>query len=316
MENVNGKVVGTWDSTFSDKKITVKGEVGKGFENKQDALKASRDNVGAEVVLKGDDAKFHVYSVDDNAKADFTRGNIQKNKNSLVSNITNRDIEVKNITAIVTEDNYELVPSTKENYNFSSTNKVSPFIGKTPAEMKKIYNTNSTEGVTRKNPPESIKKALEPSIKLIELYDSKAADWLRNLGEEDYALAGKGIKAMFQEHEIYAAWTPISREGAKLNLSDMVLGDHFWESSDIEKASTLYHEYTHAVDNPAVRQYNKLYGTIDNLIHKNYGDKAEDKAYIAQWKMLNTLGVKEGIMYDEVKYYLEDRKIDTKKILE
>ncbi len=180
--------------------------------------------------------------------------------------------------------------------------------------MNPDYLKNTTVGIKKGNRPPSVKQALEPCFKIIEAYDPKAAEWLRSRKENEYLLSGDSIKVMMRDVEIYAAWTAIAREGAKLHVNDMILGNHFWEESDFDKATTLYHEYTHAVDNPIMRQFNKSYGAIDNLIHKNYGDKAEDKAYIAQWKMMKAFGRDEGLMYEEVKSYLEDRKFDLAKL--
>ena len=208
------------------------------------------------------------------------------------------------------------------NIKFSDNNRISsrsvqnnlPTTIPVDSELQKALDANTTEGIKKGNRPESLKGTLEPTLKILEMYDPKAVEWLKGRKEHEYALAGDTIKVLRQDIEIYAAWTAIAREGAKIHINDMVLGNHFWELPDVDKASTLYHEYTHAVDNPFSRQANKLYGTVDNLIHKTYGDKAEDKAYIAQWKMMKAFGRDDGLMYEEVKSYLEDRKFDLSKI--
>lgn len=319
MDNITGKTLGTWEGLMpfglSDSKIKAKEEIGKGYNTKEEARYTARLNKGAEAIVKGEDGKYHLYAIDDGSSYAFTRDNIEQIKDYPVSNVTTKGSEVK-VVSFVTEDDYEVLspdehknPYSGNHYVFNGKNKVSIFIGKDEKEMKKIFNTNTTQGMSRENPPKSVKEALEPSLKILELYDSKAADWLRNLDEGDYLLAGKNIKVLGKKTEIYAAWTTIIREGITPHINDMVLGDRFWELSDVEKASVLYHEYIHAVDDPVIRQIQKLYGTVENLITKVYGDGAEDKAYLSQWEMMKALGVKDGYIYYEVKSYLEERKI-------
>jgi len=320
--DITGKKLGTWEGMMpfgiTDSTIKAKEEIGKGYKTKKEALTAARNNPGAEVVVKGDDGKYHLYAIDDASRYAFTRDKIEQVKDYPVSNVTTKDSEVSNIVSFVTEDDYEVLspaqhknPYSGNHYVFAGKNKISAFAGKDNKEMEKIFNTNTTQGITKEKPPKDVKKALEPSLKILELYDSKAADWLRNLKKGDYLLAPYEIKVFggLMKQEMYAAWSSIIREGINLHINDMVLGNHFWELNDAEKASVLYHEYIHAVDDPVCRQVYKTYGAIENAITKNYGDKAEDKAYLAQWKMMQSLGIKSGLMYEEVKYYMEERKI-------
>lgn len=320
MGDVTGKRLGTWEGMIFDSKIKAGPEIGKGFPSQEAALAAARENPGAEVLIQGDDKQIHLHQIDDGSRYAFTRDNIAQVKGYSVSNVSTQQSEVKSIISFVTEDDYEAVsPAIHQNpfsgnaYVFQSDNKVSAFIGKSPTALTDAMKANTTQNISRAKPPASIKGALEPTLKLLEMYDSKAADWLRKLGDDEYALAGDGLKTMGQTTEIYAAWTALVRDGAQLRVNDMILGDNFWSMNDIDKASALYHEYVHAVDEPVMRTVHKVYGTIEGLVSESFGDKAEDKAYLAQWGFLKHFGITSGEMYETVKGYMDDRKLDYQK---
>ena len=314
MADITGKQLGTWKGVVFDSKITAGAEVGKGFRTREEALKAARDNSGAEALVQGDDGQIHVYQVDDGSSYDFTRDSIAQVKGYSVSNVSAEGSRVPGMISFVTEDDYEAVspavhqnPLSGQKYVFQSQNKVSAFLGRTEAEYHQALTTNTTASLSKASPPAGIKAALEPTLKILEQHDSRAADWLRQLDEGDYDLAGDGLKSTLGgTTEIYAAWTAVVRDGASLHVNQMVLGDLFWQMSDVDKASALYHEYVHAVDDPVARTFNKAAGAI--------GNKAEDKAYIAQWQFLKRFNITSGEMYGTVKSYLDDRKIDVNTI--
>ena len=317
---ISGKTIGTWEGMlpFSDKSIKAKGEIGAGYNTKEEALAVARNNKGAEVVVKDDSGKFRIYSIETGSKSAFTRDHIEQTKDYPVTNITTKDSQCKNVVSFVTEDDYEAVaPSVHKNpysgnsFVFMDKNKVSAFMDKSDKELQKVLNSNTTKGITLQNSPADIKGALEPTLKVLELYDSKAADWIRNLSEGDFILSKNEVSSMggLVKADMIAAWTTLARHNFTPLVNTMVLADQFWDFNDLDKASILYHEYIHATDTPLVSNFKSLAGTIDNAINKTIGNKTEDKAYMAQWKMLETLGVKSGDVYNLVKYYLEDRKI-------
>lgn len=63
-----GQSVGTWDSAFGQATITVKKEIGQGYQSQSAAVQAS---VGKQaVVTQEEDGRFHAYHVDDGANFD------------------------------------------------------------------------------------------------------------------------------------------------------------------------------------------------------------------------------------------------------
>lgn len=170
---------------------------------------------------------------------------------------------------------------------------------------------NTTQGLSKAHMPMPVKEALGPTLKIIRAVDPEMAKAIDKLDEDDFILADNGLKDLFGQHDMYAAWVAVVREGgtANLHFSDMVLDDRFWKLRDAEKASVLMHEMVHSKDIPIVSHFEKLFGTIKNKVQGvEWGDPVEDRAYVHQYQMFEKLGIGSS---DEIFWtaqtYLEDR---------
>lgn len=107
------RTLGTWHGRLSDATITSKGEIGSGYNTREEALQSARRHQGAEAIVQSADGKFHVHAVDTHSSYAFTRDNVAQVKGYSVSNVStaNSDDEFhdsQKIVGFTTEDDFEM----------------------------------------------------------------------------------------------------------------------------------------------------------------------------------------------------------------
>lgn len=170
---------------------------------------------------------------------------------------------------------------------------------------------NTTAGFSKATQNQSVKSALGPTLKIVAAVAPEIAADIEKMDDKRFLLAENGIKDLFGQHDMYAAWTTVIREkgSARLHFRSMVLDDRFWKLRDAEKASVLMHEMIHANDTPIISNFEKLFGTLHNKIKGvEWGDPVEDRAYLHQYQQFSKLGITEkDEIFWGVQTYLEDR---------
>jgi hypothetical protein len=303
--DIAGKTVATWVNPyafgFADRTLSAGTFLGE-FQSKNEALQVALDRQGAEV-LSQDGDHFSLYALE-GATGEFTRRHIEQTEGYPVSNVMASESGIEGVT-LITADHFELVPPSihknpysGDHYRFSGPARLSSLQFLPDEEYLVRLERNTTPEISSYDlKANQVREVLRPMLEILDLYDPRAADWVRGLANDDFVL--------MDTDELIMACPKFFVGAEVMIVNDLVIADGFWSYSDIEKASFIYHEYVHSRQNLLWTTFEWWKVCVQGGIL--YENAAEDEAYSGQYKMLHHFGIDSGEVARDVRFYLKTR---------
>lgn len=306
---ISGKALATWENPYlpriGDRDLTAGSALGD-FRTKGLALQAALDHEGAEVLVENGDG-FSLYALAGGG-AEFTRANLEQAEGYPVSNVTALEGGEPSRAVLITADDFEMLPPAVHNnpysgdhYLFANSWRLSPLLLGSYDELRGKLEGNTTSGLSsEKLTSDRVREALGPTLQILDIYDPRAADWVRGMGRDEFILT--------DSRDLIVAYPPFYySDSLGLVVDDLVIADDFWCYNDVEKASLLYHEFIHSRQGAVAAAYEWWKTYLNGS--DTYETAVEDEAYLAQHKMLKHFGIDSGEISRDVRFYLKQREL-------